>query len=178
MTITYRHLGPADARQAAPDLIPVYAAVFSLPPYDEEPPYDKVVTWIDEESEHSGFTLVVACDGECGPVGFTYGYTMVGGSWFGNAAAAGPAYLVDVDKAAVMEWAVVPDARGQGIGRELMRRFLDGRSERYAVLTVNPAADARAVYERAGWQQTGITKPGRNWPAMHIMALDLAAVAR
>lgn len=56
--------------------------------------------------------------------------------------------------------------------RTRMQLLLDGRPERWAVLTVNPAAEARAIYERAGRKHIASTKTSRSWPGMHIMLFN------
>jgi GNAT superfamily N-acetyltransferase len=173
MTVIYRELSPDEANQAAASLKGVYAAVFSAAPYNEGPEMpDRFVTWVNDESRQPGFVMIVA-DNDSEPVGFAYGYTMRG--WFGHSAEPAPAYLADVEKAAVMEWAVLPSMRHKGIGRELMRRLLAERSERWAALMVNPASEARMLYERMGWRQVGTTTPSRQWPSMDIMVIELAA---
>ncbi len=80
------------------------------------------------------------------------------------------------DKVAVIEWAVLPDRRGEGIGRRLLHELLAGRSEQWATLTVNPGADARAIYDRWGWRQVASTRPGR-MPGMAVMVLELPGSA-
>jgi hypothetical protein len=105
-------------------------------------------------------------------VGFAYGYTMPAGRWWDGTDRPAPQELEAADKLAVIEWAVLPARRGAGIGRRLLDALLAGRREPWATLTVNPAADARAVYERWGWQQVASTRPGR-MPAMDVLALEL-----
>jgi ribosomal protein S18 acetylase RimI-like enzyme len=72
-----------------------------------------------------------------------------------------------------MELAVLPDRRGKGIGRALMDELLAERDEPYALLTVNPAADARRLYERLGWRHVASTKPGNSSGGMDVMLLKL-----
>jgi ribosomal protein S18 acetylase RimI-like enzyme len=172
-TTTYRRLDPAEARAATTALKTVYAAVFSQPPYNEGPKMaDDFISWVHDESNRAGFAMVVAYADEQ-PIGFAYGYTMPAGEWFRNTDQPAPPQAQKSDKFAVMEWAVLPSRRGEGIGRILMDLLLDARPENWAVLTVDPASDARNIYERAGWRQVASTKPSRTWPAMNVMALDL-----
>jgi ribosomal protein S18 acetylase RimI-like enzyme len=173
-TAAYRRLDPAAARTASTALKTVYAAVFSQPPYNEGPQMaDNFVSWVHDESHRAGFAMVVAyADGQ--PIGFAYGYTMPAGEWFRNTDQPAPPQAQKSDKFAVMEWAVLPGHRGEGIGQTLMKLLLDGRPESWAVLTVNPASDASAIYERAGWRRVATTKPSRTWPAMNVMTLDRA----
>ncbi|OLB80267.1 MAG: hypothetical protein AUI14_07305 [Actinobacteria bacterium 13_2_20CM_2_71_6] len=168
----YGHLNPAEAIARIAELREVYAAVFSLPPYNEGPEMpDKFVGWVNEESKHPGFDLVAAYDnGRL--VGFAYGYTMPSGEWWHHADRPAPEAVKASAKFAVMEWAVLPDQRGKGVGRRLMDELLAGRQEPYAALTVNPQAEARTVYERWGWQYVASTRPG-TMPGMDVMVRGL-----
>jgi len=168
----YRHLTAAEALDGLPALQVVYGAVFSLPPYNEGPEMrDKFTEWIRDESKLPGFDLVIAIDsGQV--VGFSYGYTMPAGEWWHRTNRTPPGEVRAADKFAVMEWAVLPDRRGAGVGRRLMDELLDGRPEPWATLTVNPDADARTVYERWGWEHVASSQPGK-MPAMDVMVLRL-----
>lgn len=172
----YRHVSPAEVGAVAEELRGVYAAVFSQPPYDEGPEMvDKFVGWLAEESKRPGFSLLAAYDGPTA-LGFAYGYTMPAGEWWHRTNRPAPEGIREADKFAVMEWAVLPDRRGAGIGRRLLEGLLIKRRERYATLTVNAAAEARAIYGRWGWQQVASTKPGK-MPGMAVMLLDLNSLA-
>ncbi|MGH2732091.1 MAG: GNAT family N-acetyltransferase [Actinomycetota bacterium] len=170
--VDYRRLSPAEASAAAVELRAVYAEVFSLPPYNEGPEMaDELLGRLAEESKLPGFSLVAVY--ESGRLlGFAYGYTMPAGKWWNGTDRPVPEGVKAADKFAVMEWAVVADRRGKGIGRRLLGELLAGRRERYATLTVNPAADARAIYERWGWRQVALTRPGK-MPGMAVMLAEL-----
>lgn len=171
--VTYRHLSPTEARSAASALKPVYGEVFSQSPYNEGPEMpDVFVGWINAESKHPGFAMVVAYTDET-PIGMAYGYTMPPGEWFRHTDSPAPSDIKATAKFAVMEWAVLSKHRGRGIGRVLMVSLLDARPESWAVLTVNPAAEAQAIYERAGWRQVASTKARADRPSMSVMVLDL-----
>src|SRR5207248_11309031 len=80
--IRYMHMDSAEAVARIGHLREVYAAVFSLPPYNEAPEMaDKFVGWNHEESGHAGLDLVAALDDDR-LVGFAYGYTMTPGDWW------------------------------------------------------------------------------------------------
>jgi ribosomal protein S18 acetylase RimI-like enzyme len=170
--VSYVHLNAAEALANVAELRGVYLAVFSLPPYDEGPEIgDKFVGWISDESKLAGFSLVAAYD-EDRLVGFAYGYTQPPGEWWRNTDQPAPEQVKAAEKFAVMEWAVLPDQRGKGIGRRLLDELLADRREPYATLTVNPAAEARTIYEQWGWQYVASTRPG-NMPGMDVMVREL-----
>jgi ribosomal protein S18 acetylase RimI-like enzyme len=171
--VEYRHLSADQALETLPALQGVYGAVFSQPPYNEVPEMrDQFAEWLRDESKRPGFDLVAAVD-DGQVVGFVYGYTMPAGEWWRGTDRSAPDGVKAADKLAVMEWAVRPEHRGAGIGRRLMDELLHGRAERYATLTVNPAADARSVYERWGWRHVGSTRPGK-MPGMDVMLTELS----
>ncbi|WP_405062264.1 GNAT family N-acetyltransferase [Kribbella sp. NBC_01505] len=101
-----------------------------------------------------------------GPVlGFAYGFTGWPGQWWSDRIAA----AVPVELAAewigghfeVVELAVIPEARGQGLGAALMTALLDGLPNRKALLTTY--ADDRTaprLYRRLGWQ---VLVPDLGW---------------
>jgi GNAT superfamily N-acetyltransferase len=171
--IEYRHLDPAEANARIEQFKAIYAAVFSQPPYNEGPEmHDRFVGWVRDESTEPGFDFVEAVEYGVS-VGFAYGYRQPAGKWWRGADKPAPAEVKTGPTFAVMDWAVLPDRRGKGIGRALMDELLGGRTEPYAVLTVNPAAEARAVYERWGWRHVASTKPDGS-PGMDMMLLKLA----
>jgi ribosomal protein S18 acetylase RimI-like enzyme len=104
-------------------------------------------------------------------VGFAYGYRQAAGEWSCGADRPAPADVKAGPTFAVMERAVLPDHRGKGIGRALMDELLDSRTEPYAVLTVNPAAEARRLYERLDWRHIA-TRAG-NSGGIDVMLLKL-----
>lgn len=175
MPVTYTRHSAESAIAVFPALVRLYAIVYAEPPYTEGP--EQVAGFADglpAESRRPGFTLVAAEDaGDL--VGAAYGWTMAAGRWWMRADVEPPADLRAAEKFAVMEWVVHPHRRGTGIGAELIRRLLDGRPERWATLASNPAAPARAVYQRAGWQQVGRSAMPDGTP-MHLLALRLPAV--
>jgi GNAT superfamily N-acetyltransferase len=170
--MAYRHLDAAEANTRIEQFKAVYAAVFSEPPYNEGPEMvERFVGWVRDESTEAGFAFVEAV--EYGVVvGFAYGYQQSAGKWWRDADQPAPAEVRLGPTFAVMEWAVLPDRRGKGVGRALTDQLLTGRTEPYAVLSVNPAAVARQVYERWGWRHVASTKPGGS-PAMDVMLLKL-----
>ncbi|WP_231924566.1 GNAT family N-acetyltransferase [Micromonospora chokoriensis] len=158
-----------------PALVRLYAVVYAEPPYAEGP--EQVAAFaggLSAEKERPGFILVVAQDDDSALVGAAYGWTMTAGRWWTRADTEPPEDLRSASKFAVMEWVVHPDRRGAGIGGELIHRLLDGRPESWATLASNPAAPARAIYQRAGWQQVGRSAMPDGTP-MDLLVLPLPA---
>ncbi|MFG3555144.1 GNAT family N-acetyltransferase [Micromonospora sp. NPDC047557] len=172
MPVTYTVHTAESAAAVFPALVRLYAVVYAEPPYTEGP--EQVAGFaaaLPGETRRPGFTLVAAEDAGV-LVGAAYGWTMPAGRWWTRADVEPPDDLRAADKFAVMEWVVHPDRRGTGIGAELMRRLLDGRSEPWATLAANPAAPARAIYQRAGWQWVGGSAMPDGTP-MHLLVLRL-----
>ncbi|MEV4121074.1 GNAT family N-acetyltransferase [Micromonospora sp. NPDC049645] len=172
MPVTYSVHTAESATAVFSSLVHLYAVVYAEPPYAEGP--EQVAGFangLPDEARRDGFTLVVAEDGGV-LVGAAYGWRLPAGRWWTRADTEPSTDLRAADKFAVMEWIVHPDRRGAGIGAELIRRLLDGRPERWATLASNPAAPARAVYQRAGWQQVGGSAMPDGTP-MHLLVLPL-----
>jgi GNAT superfamily N-acetyltransferase len=175
--IGYRHLTAAEANGRIQQFKAIYATVFSQPPYNEGPEMaDKFVDWMRDESTEQGFEFVEAVEYGV-PIGFAYGYTQPAGKWWRGADKPAPDEVKAGQTFAVVEWAVLPDRRGKGVGRALMDELLGGRTEPHAVLAVNRAADARRLYERLGWRHVASTKGG-NSPGMDVMLLRLDTQTR
>ncbi|GAA2080403.1 GNAT family N-acetyltransferase [Actinomadura alba] len=80
---------------------------------------------------------------------------------------------------AVIDLAVLPSHRGQGLGRRLMDELLGSRSEERATLATNP--DERGVqqmYERWGWSRVGRVPgtAGETNPAFDLYVMALRSV--
>ncbi|MEV6598749.1 GNAT family N-acetyltransferase [Actinoplanes sp. NPDC051346] len=171
--VTYKTVCGADARRYLPALIELYAEVYAEPPYCEGPEHvDQFKRWINAEVSKDGFKLVLALIAE-EIAGAAYGFTIPPGEWIEPAASPPPADLNELRKFSVAEWMVRSRYRGAGIGRRLLDSLLDGRSEAIAILASNPAALARRVYERWGWQKKGSITP-RTMPEMDVLVRPIA----
>ncbi|WBB94159.1 GNAT family N-acetyltransferase [Verrucosispora sp. WMMC514] len=160
------------ARTMTDEIRDLYAVVYAEPPYCEGPEHVRQFgRWWSDHLRQPGFTLATARDaGRL--VGAVYGHTMPPGDWMEPDADEPPAGLRQATKLFVVEWMVLGGYRGQGVGRRLLGMLLDGRAEQWAVLAANPAAPARRLYERMGWQQHGQIRP-RTIPDMDVMVLRL-----
>lgn len=165
------------ATELIPEIVDLYAVVYSEPPYEEGPDQvERFRSSLPEEIERPGFSMITA-DAEDRVMGAAYGWTMGAGSWWSRADRDPPDPIRQVDKFAIMEWIVHPGWRGRGIGSELIRRLLHDRPEKYATLASDPRSQARKMYERAGWRQ--VARSILPWgPAMDILVLDISEKAR
>lgn len=128
------------------------------------------------------FRLRIARDEDGAALGFAYGYTSRRGiGWWRDAiedamdAATARRWLDDCFE--FVELAVVPEARGLGIGGRLHDALLENLSHRTAILSTQHANDvALALYRGRGWD---IVIDGFRFAHRHdayvIMGLDLAA---
>ncbi|WP_250002120.1 GNAT family N-acetyltransferase [Actinoplanes sp. M2I2] len=171
--VTYLSHDGASAAPLLQDLVDLYAAVYSEPPYQEGPAeVERFRTTLPAELDRPGFRLISAHDDQ-DLVGAAYGWTMTAGTWWSRADESPPASLRDVDKLAVMEWIVRPSHRGQGIGNNLLDRLITQRPEDFATLNSDPRSVARKIYERSGWRQ--VARSTLPWgPPMDILVLDIA----
>ncbi|MET8152508.1 GNAT family N-acetyltransferase [Actinoplanes sp. NPDC049668] len=172
VAVDYLKPSRSSAAGRVPELVELYSLVYSEPPYNEGP---EQFAWfrghMRGELDRPGFSLVLANDDER-LVGAAYGWTMAAGSWWSTADRIPGPEIHDADKFAVKEWIVHPRSRNAGIGRELLRRLLDGRDERYATLSSDPRSEARAMYARMGWRQAA--KSTLPWGVdMDVLILEL-----
>jgi ribosomal protein S18 acetylase RimI-like enzyme len=152
------------------DLADIYAEAFSEPPFSEGPEDTaRFRQRFRRELANPGFSLVRALDGRVA-VGMAYGHEMAAGHWWANAIDPPPAGLHAPPKLAVIEWAVRPASRRQGIGRRLMDELLGGRAEPYATLQASPDSIAYGIYLRWGWQPAGRARASM---PMEILVLQL-----
>jgi hypothetical protein len=170
--IEYVRTSASPSPDSIADLVELYAAVYSEPPYDEGPEQvERFAKIFPEETIRPGFGLIEArLDGLL--IGSSYGWTMESGEWFASASGEPPQEIKDAPKLAVMEWIVHPTHLRRGIGRCLMVQLLANRPEPWAVLASDPRSEAREIYGRAGWLLVGTSK--LSWgPEMDLLALPL-----
>ncbi len=126
--------------------------------------YDSAVvagryTYAIQHTERPGFRAVGAFaetpDGEQ-LVGFGYGYVIAPGQWWHDQVRAA------LDRRTAKKWLsgafevcelhVRPELQGQGVGRQLLDRLLDGPPARTAILTTpDRETRARRFYRAGGW---------------------------
>ncbi len=158
----------------------LYDQVFSRPPFH----------WTDDESQHHRELLaslkddpsfgIVTAEAAVQLIGFAYGYALAADTRFWQN------FIEPLPEVLTREWpgrtfilidlAVDEAWRGRGLGRELTQTLLASRSERRAVLSVQPAAtDTHAFYVHLGWHKVGQKKmpPGVVVPLFDIYAIEL-----
>lgn len=172
--LVYDLLDTAAAGPLSTELEDLYAEVYAEPPYEEGPEHvAQFQRWFRDHLQQPGFQLARVVDGDR-LVGAVYGHTMPAGEWMQPQADEPPAHLLGVPKLTIGEWMVRRPYRGQGVGRRLLTMLLDGRPEPYAILASNPAAPARQIYARMGWQQVGTIRP-KLIPPMDVLVLPMPA---
>jgi ribosomal protein S18 acetylase RimI-like enzyme len=140
----------------AVELWPVHDAVFG-----DHPSFEawRAEVW-DRHAAREGFRLARArVAGEL--VGFAYGYTGRTGQWWtdhvAELLAPGVAEAWLGGHFELVSIGVLPEARGRGVGRELLTSLCDGLPhERWLLMTTADESDpARRLYARHGWSVLG-----------------------
>lgn len=158
----------------------LYYDAFSKPPYqwpdNEETAFRQRLARLARDPT---FGIVTARTDDT-LVGFAYGHTLrPDTSWWQG-------FITPVPEEQTREWegrtfalidfVVAEIRRGQGIGRQLHDTLLGSRHESRTTLAMEPAAyEARAIYERWGWQVVGrLRGPATDFaPEFDIMVRDL-----
>lgn len=172
MVVDYELLDGTGTREHFEELRGLYGEVYAEPPYLEGPEHvASFGRYLTRELDLPGFRLALAANDRC-MVGAAYGFTLPPGEWMEPSAVEPPPHIRDVPKFNVAEWMVRASFRGAGIGRRLIDMLLADRTEPWAVLASNPAAPARHIYQRWGWQPYGRIEP-KTMPPMDVLALPL-----
>lgn len=178
MTISIiRRLDQAESTRRSDEVVQLYGEVYAEPPYNEGP--EQQAAYMDRfrsESASPGFELVVAEDaGKI--IGFVYGLTLANDQWWPEALTPEPAFTQGQPKYMVCEFAVKSEHRGRGIGGDLLSSLLSVRTEPWATLCSNPAAPARQIYQRWGWEKVG-TADFHGLPPMDILVRNIVGSER
>jgi GNAT superfamily N-acetyltransferase len=154
----------------------VYAEVYAEPPYNSGPLWqsDAFLDRTRRQAARPGFAIVLARSHAAEIVGYAFGLPFESGRWWSGNASEPPREILAASKFAVIELIVRKPWRGRGIARHLHDRLLGGRPEPYAVLTALPAAPARQVYRRWGWEQVGTAQHTPDSPVLDALALSLS----
>lgn len=170
---------PETVRQRAMELGEVYRQAFDIDPRNTLQPF--VDNALVRHTDYDGYRCVVATDDTGNALGFVYGYESAPGRWWHDTVR--PA-LVERGHAGwlrdafeYVEFAVVPEVQGNGIGSRLHDTILAQTRCASALLSTNAGPNpARDMYLRRGWIDLvpQFVYPGGNRTAM-LMGLDLAA---
>jgi len=87
---------------------------------------------------------------------------LVGAAWLRLLTGADRGYGTVDDATPELSVAVVPDCRGQGIGKRLLSALLDAAAERYEAVSLSVQADnpALRLYQRLGFE---VVEDGGTW---------------
>lgn len=169
------HLDGTAVRARFAEIEGVYAEVF--PRYD----LGDYRTRMSRQIPARGFEAVTARH-EGTLAGFVYGLPLSArsGWWDGlePSPAAGFATETGERTFAVIDLAVRPAHRGQGLGRRLMDELLAGRAEERATLATGVDADEnQQMYRRWGWRKAGRVpgQEGETQPWFDLYVIDLRA---
>lgn len=191
MAIEIIQLTPPQFQSATDEIIAVYRATFSLPPYlESEMQIAQVAKSLPEQPTRLGFRCCIARASATEPlVGFAYGFAVQSTDWWYEAVAG------QMSRARLKEWlsnsfvlaeiAVMPSERRHGIGGQLHDALLalgtatkrSALPYRTAVLST-PQLDiyAMRLYDSRGWRVLlwDFTLPGAQCPYV-VMGLELVS---
>jgi|tagenome__1003787_1003787.scaffolds.fasta_scaffold20987937_7 ribosomal protein S18 acetylase RimI-like enzyme len=158
-------------------LTDVYAAAFAEPPYGRDGgEAERFAGIFDAHRSRAGFVLAIAEERDV-VVGFTYGYRGREGEWWHDRVVGAvdprahdpwllPGHLE------VVELAVSPSHRRQGIGEGLLAAVLAASGAPTAVLSSRVDAPALRFYLHRGWQRIGELRFSEGGAVYAILALD------
>ncbi len=116
---------------------------------------------------------VVACDGESGDP--------VGAAWLRLLTGEAKGYGYVDDETPELAIAVLPDHRGRGLGRRLLRELLDAAGGRFGAVSLSVRAENPAwrLYERTGFRVAVEREPGESTPRESVtMRFELRGLTR
>ena len=146
------------------EIIDVYRAAFSGPPYNEsEADVARFVDFFASHVERAGFTCLVAWEAPAGNngagrvVGWAHGYTCQPGQWWYDTVsqklAGGAVKRWMVEAFELVELGVRPSHQGRGLGSRLHDALFHHLPHHTALLsTLTGDTVARRLYNRRGWQ--------------------------
>ncbi|MEW1701152.1 hypothetical protein ACIQCR_16965 [Streptomyces sp. NPDC093249] len=184
--LTFARLSGDMARKIVMELTAVYAAVYDVPPYADDP-FFSVETFqsrLTAAFEMEGFEVVTARLADGTLTGYVHGVTLTADRpWWVSIDDVLPD---DARKAAeagdifwLRELMVLPEQADQGIGRAIHDKMISGRSESWTTLTcIIDNQPARDAYPRWGYEVLPKTiKHDEESPVYDPMLLRPAAVA-
>ena len=179
MAIEIVFLNTKEIKAARKQIVSVYRAVFTLPPYcEDEAEAPSFAGRLLDHAQRRGFRCCVARQDDQ-IVGFAYGFTATpGDGWWENVAERLTDEAVEtwlMDCFAFAELAVIPSAQGRGIGGQLHDALLSGLPHRTAMLSAfQGETPALQLYRQRGWVTLlcDFAPPGSEHPYV-VMGLQL-----
>ncbi|MET9731991.1 GNAT family N-acetyltransferase [Streptomyces sp. NPDC006458] len=157
MDAEYQRHDAASAKGIADELVDVYAKVYDVPPYVDDPFFsvDSFRARLEAAFDTEGFETVTAWqDGRI--VGYVHGATLpVDKPWWTSLGGLRPAWLRELAEAGGVFWLrelmVLPELQNHGLGRQIHDKVIAGRTETVTALTCivdnQPAHDAYLRWE-------------------------------
>jgi GNAT superfamily N-acetyltransferase len=149
--MTFDRLTSAELAELREPLMDLYVRCFSEPPWSKNQPqvYADV---LDKHLAEPGLVVIAAREG-ADLAGIIYGWpapASVPDDPFHNSVPASARPHMVAPAVGVAELMVHPHHQRKGIGRELLTRYMKGHSAGW--LVTHPEAEARALYDSAGWK--------------------------
>ncbi|MEY9839577.1 GNAT family N-acetyltransferase [Streptacidiphilus sp. EB103A] len=174
------HHDPTSAKALAESLIAVYAEVYDVPPYLDDP-FFSVETYADRlrtAFDMHGFEVVTAALADTGQlVGYVHGVTLPADKpWWISLGDRRPADALAAAEADQVFWLreimVLPAFGNRGIGRALHDSVVAGRAEPWTTLTcITDNQPARDAYPRWGYEVIGPIRHAPESPLYDAMIL-------
>ncbi|WP_067479399.1 GNAT family N-acetyltransferase [Actinomadura hibisca] len=167
------------ARPLAPQIIDLYNACYSRPPWNETPAQlADYPASLDASLDRPGFTAHVAFDPGGGLAGLCYGWPSPADlpanqiyDAIVRVLGTGGAAALTRGAFEVAELFVRPDARGHGHGRRLLTDAVTGWPA--AWLITSPRTPAADLYRHLGWRE-GASLPRELYPPLPLSIFTLA----
>lgn len=166
-----RHLDSTHILTIMDDLANAYQIAYSDDPDIGHSIYarEAFVERTSAQAKSPGFKFVAAYNGDQ-MAGFSFGLPFSAGRWWrGDSDTEPPPGIANSDKFAVIELAILPEFRSQGLATRLMRSLLDDRPEPYATLLADQHGHARSIYERWGWRAVQRLRPAPDVPPLDVL---------
>ena len=170
------HIGRGNGEAASnilDELTELYVKVYAEPPYNSGSLYSRedFVARTTRQAANQDFAISWARSSDGELVGYSFGFLFAAGRWWAGNASPPPSEVLESPKFAVIELIVDAMWRGRGVGKDLLGEVLKQRTEKFAILTADPDAPARRIYERWGWEQIGTAKHTDEAPTMDQLLL-------
>jgi GNAT superfamily N-acetyltransferase len=177
--VSIKTSGGEEARGLAGVVSAMYEAVFSLPPFSgDAAEFANQRSYYPAMTDRSGFLLTTARAGDQ-YFGFGYGFLLPPDTrwWSGLTEPVGAEFSEETGQRtfALIDYGVLPDWRGRGIGRAIHDELLGASGADRATLSVQPKAAATlAIYRHWGWRKVSskIMDPPVPAPVFDILVLE------